>query len=214
MQKIIPLLPATNIIEGQGFYEALGFQQTYFQKAPYPYFGVSLGELELNFHQCKTLEANQNYMNYIQVDKVDDVYEQFEKGIKSLLGKVPRSGRPMLSKPRSLSEDRRFSFVDPSGNYFYVGTPISENPARTLESKVFAKHFALLYDLFYSKEDLKAAQLTLDKFFPKDLLAMEVSDTDLSKILAVALEIEKQVASTETPAYRERLNQLHNENTI
>jgi len=194
-EKIVPILPCQNIHDTVAFYEALGFSQTYFQGSPYAFAALAYGALELNFHQDKKLnpEGNANWSgHFMVVADVDAVYETFSAGFKKHLGKVPRSGKPMISKPRDLAEDRRFTFYDPNGNYFFVGTPIADNFFRTIASKEHGDHFKLLYDLMYSKEDIKAAAKMLEKFFPDDLLSLELKDIDLGKVILLAWDVSQQ----------------------
>ena len=193
MNKMIPLLPAQNVKETAEFYETIGWEITDLVMRPYPYAVVKFGDLELNFYSSKKLDPNANdRMNFMLVDDVDAVYEQFTTNYKLKTNKVPRSGKPMFSKPRDLKDDRRFSMSDPNGNYFYIGTPITENIYRTITSDKYAENFKLAYDLLYSKLDLKATRKMIKKHFPLDLTTLELSDIDLAKVLLLEFDLRIQ----------------------
>lgn len=214
MNKIIPLLPAQNVKDTAKFYESIGFEITYLVTNPYPCAVVKFNELELQFYSHKKLDpATNDRMNYVLVEDVDAIYETFTTNYKKATGRVPRSGKPMFSKPRDLKDDRRFTMSDISGNYFYVGTPIQENLFRTIKSEEYAKNFGLAYDLLYSKLDLNAANNMMKKFFPADLLTLELSEIDLAKVLMLMIDLKfqtEQLVDEKLHSHLQSLFNLHN----
>jgi hypothetical protein len=132
-------------------------------------------------------------MCFIGVKDVDAVYEAFVSAFKQHTGKVPRSGIPRISKVRDLRDDRRFTLTDPGGNTFYIGTARKTKGDlffRTLHNEEWAKKFAALYDVVYSKEDPQMAETML----PKYAVAMLVLDgLDKAKLLLLYLEIRRQL---------------------
>lgn len=194
MDRIIPILPCPSIKEQVAFYEHLGFKQIKTLNSHSPYAVLSYRNIDMHFYGSKQTLPNENAnMCYIVVDDVDSIYEAFTSKYKHANGKIPRSGIPRISKLRDLKEDRRFTITDMGGNTLFVGTPnhqlVESNFYRNIESKEHAKHFQILYDLIYSKEDCDIAYNMLVKFFPEDVSSIEVSEQDLAKILLVALEI-------------------------
>jgi hypothetical protein len=128
-------------------------------------------------------------MCMILTGNLENFYNAFTTGIKAGTGKIPRNGFPKISKIRDLSEDRRFTLADPSGNTIYVIERKADGSAtyfRDIQDERYAKQFAVLYDLVYSKEDLKLA----NKVLPKLLDAREsLCDIDRAKLLLIKHEI-------------------------
>jgi len=87
----------------------------------------------------------------------------------------------------------------------FVGTPITDNFLRTIKSKDFSAHFKVLYDVVYSKVDLASAEKMLQKFFPEDLLDMELEDVDLGKVILVAWDILRQLERPESSILEDKL---------
>ncbi|WP_337101816.1 hypothetical protein [Paenibacillus sp. YIM B09110] len=213
MDKIIPILPCPSIKEQVAFYENLGFTIVQLYTRPNPYAVVQYGSIEIHFYGSKrTLPAENPSMCYLKVDDVNAVHEAFSTGLKQALGKIPRTGVPRISKLKDLKEDRRFIVTDMGGNTLFIGTPNAEvkDPVffRAIEKAEYAEHFAILYDLMYSKEDTGAAHKMLVKFFPADLLSTSLEGLDLAKLLLVALDIGIHRNASVDPAIDGRLLEL------
>lgn len=213
MNQIKPILPCPSIKEQVSFYESLGFQCTYTSNRPHPYAIVKFGELEIHVYGSKkTIPAENSQMCYVEVDDVHAVYETFTSGLKRNTGKIPRSGIPRISKLKDLADDRRFIITDLGGNTLFVGTPNSkvDEPSflRTMEHADYAKHFAILFDLMYSKEDSHSALLMLEKFFPADVAALPVNELDLAKLLLVVLDIHLHLDLTIPQGVEDKLQEL------
>src|SRR5690606_21157161 len=122
-----------------------------------PYASIRLGAIELHFWGSrKNVPAANSSMCFIQVEDVDAIYEGFVGKLKAAAGKIPRSGIPRISKVRDLTSDRRFTLTDPGGNTIFVAQPAetgAQSFFRTLESEEYARKFAIVYDIMYSKED-------------------------------------------------------------
>lgn len=215
MIRIKPIFPCQSIKEQVSFYESLGFKTIQVYTRPHSYAVVSYGSLELHFYGTKRILPNENpQMCYIEVDDVNQVYEDFTTGLKRHIGKIPRSGIPRISKLKHLVEDRRFVMTDIGGNTLYIGTPNADLavPAfyRTIESVEYAKNFEILYDLLYSKEDSNSAFNMLVKFFPADVCSINAGDLDLAKILLVALDVHLQRDKAVNQSINDKLNKLIN----
>ncbi|MFC5537592.1 hypothetical protein ACFPQ1_24960, partial [Rhodocytophaga aerolata] len=123
---------------------------------------------------------------------VDEVNHRFENGLKSYYGKIPRSGFPKITKVRSLLDDRRFTLTDPGGNTLYVGSKSTEEDRffRRLDNGEYAKIFAVLYDVLYSKEDPKLAESMLPKYAA---IGSILQGLDKAKYLLIVADIQKQL---------------------
>lgn len=194
MSKLFPILPCADMIAQIEFYQQLGFELVELFERPNRYAVVRLDDdITLHFYGSKHTppEANAS-MCFIQVDDVDALHDRFAQNLRERRGSVPRSGIPRLSKPRDLASDRRFTLTDAGGNTFYIGTPReagAPNFFRDLEDETLRGRFALLYDMVYSKEDMKAARKALNHL---RTLSGALGDLDRAKLLLIELEVGKQ----------------------
>ncbi|SEH99672.1 hypothetical protein SAMN02927937_02627 [Paenimyroides aquimaris] len=175
------------------FYEQLGFKLTELQTSPNPYAALQFGTIELHFWgNRRNVPAENASMCFIRVNDVDALHDAFAKSIKKHTGKVPRSGIPRFTTVRDLKQDRRFTLTDAGGNTLFIGTPISKGESafyRTLENEKYAKLFAVLYDVVYSKEDPEMAADNLSRCgIDKSLL----NDLDKAKYLLTVLDIQNK----------------------
>lgn len=114
---VIPVLPCRSLKETLGFYGALGFEVTHEQHAPYVYGAIEREGIHLHFFGSKHLPATESgHMALVMVSDVDVFHGTFSVGIKATYGKRLRTGIPRLGSVNSLSKDRRFNLLDPSGN--------------------------------------------------------------------------------------------------
>lgn len=112
----IPVLFSASIDETVAFWEMLGFEKTYYQKAPYGYCVISRGGYGLHFIQQKWLKPEENPTGcLIMVSDVAAVHEDFSKCMKETLGRVPNKGLPRITRMRP--KQTRFTLTDPSGNW-------------------------------------------------------------------------------------------------
>ncbi len=189
MNKIIPALPCSNTSALIEFYKCLGFESVgQFVRS---YVIMKYEDLEFHFYGTNHVppEANSS-MCIIVTDDLEQLHDTFTNRLKAAIGKIPRSGFPKITKIRELSEDRRFTLTDPSGNTFYILTPkLNGNDTffRDFSNQQHAENFATLYDLVYSKEDCKVANNMLPKLLS---VKEELDDLDKAKLLLTALEIQ------------------------
>ena len=192
MDKVIPILPCPDIKAQAQFYEQLGFDVMDLYTSSNPYAAIQFGTIELHFWGSrKNTPTGNPSMCIIQVKDVDSIYNAFTSGLKEHTGKIPRSGIPKISKVRDLVNDRRFTLTDPGGNTIFIVRPKEVGAIsffRTLQNDKYAKKFAVLYDVVYSKEDPALASNTLSKYrIDKNLL----NDLDQAKYLLIILEIQR-----------------------
>lgn len=190
MSKLLPILPCVDVKAQIEFYRQLGFELVERYERPNSYAVMSLDDIELHFYGSKHTppEANAS-MCFIRVDDVDALHDRLTASLRERRGSVPRSGIPRVSKPRDLVADRRFTLTDVGGNTFYIGTPREKgapNFFRDLDSEALRGRFALLYDLVYSKEDMKAARKALNHLMQ---LSSDASELDRAKLLLIEMEI-------------------------
>lgn len=193
MDKVIPIMPCSNTKMQIEFYKHLGFE--IIGQFARSYIVVKFKEIELHFYGTSKIAPEENSsMCLISVDDIEELHNTFTDNIKTNTGKIPRNGFPKITKVRDLSEDRRFTLTDPSGNTFYICTVKKEkgiNFFRDISNQDFAEQYAFLYDLVYSKEDCKVA----NKMLPKLLnIKDSLNDLDKAKLLLIALEIKAGLA--------------------
>lgn len=188
LEKIIAILPCSDADAQTQFYKHLGF--TLVGKYTRSYLVFRYGDLVLHFFGSRMFPPEGNpSMCIIQTDDLERLYDAFTTGLKTGTGKIPRSGFPKITKIRELSEDRRFTLADPSGNTIYVTEPKPQGSGtffREIDSAPYAKKFAALYDLVYSKQDMALADKVLTKLLP---VKEQLSDLDRAKLLLLQREI-------------------------
>ena len=125
--RMIPLLPCRSIEDQIAFYEALGFEVTYRQKAPNVYASVQRGAIELHFFVMKGYEPADSYSTcYVLVSNVDRLYAEFRAGLKTALGRIPSRGIPRIGALRDMPYGvRQFLMTDPGGNIIRIGQPLT-----------------------------------------------------------------------------------------
>jgi hypothetical protein len=112
----VPVLFAASLDETLDFWEALGYEKTYYQKSPYGYGVMSRGEYDLHFIQQKWLKPEENpYGCLVMVTDVEAVHQNFSNVLKGKLGRVPNKGLPRITRIRP--GQTRFTVTDPSGNW-------------------------------------------------------------------------------------------------
>jgi hypothetical protein len=112
----VPVLFAASLDETLDFWEALGYEKSYYQKSPYGYGVMSRGEYGLHFIQQKWLKPKENpYGCLVMVTDVEAVHQNFSNALKGKLGRVPNKGLPRITRIRP--GQTRFTVTDPSGNW-------------------------------------------------------------------------------------------------
>ena len=77
---MIPILPCRSIDDQIEFYEALGFEVTYRQKAPNVYASVQRGAIELQFFVLKGYEPAESYSTcYVFVSDIDSLVRRLPR---------------------------------------------------------------------------------------------------------------------------------------
>ncbi|MEV0320739.1 VOC family protein [Streptomyces sp. NPDC050658] len=170
-ETMIPLLPCHQLDETLGFYEAIGFEVTFRQKAPNPYGVVRRGDMELQFFQLKGYDPKASYSTcYVLTDRVDTLHDAFRAGLKESLGRIPTRGLPRIGPVKDMSYGvRQFLMTDPAGNCVRVGQRIAdsfEHAPVPKERYARALHQATL--LGHSKEDPAAAIRVIDHALAAD----------------------------------------------
>ena len=95
--RMIPILPCRSIDDQISFYESLGFEVTYRQKAPNVFAAIRRGAIELQFFTLKGYEPADSYSTcYVMVSDVDQLYADFRAGLKQSLGRIPTRGIPRI----------------------------------------------------------------------------------------------------------------------
>ncbi len=164
--RSIPILPCRSIDEQLAFYEAIGFEVTYRQKAPNVFAAVRRGPIELQFFTMQGYEPANSYSTcYVLTADVDRLYADFRDGLKRAFGRVPSRGIPRIGALNDMSYGvRQFVMTDPGGNMIRIGQPISTKVVpRTPASKTrLEKAFEAASLLLHSKEDPTTAARVID----------------------------------------------------
>lgn len=167
--RMIPLLPSRSIDDQIDFYESLGFEVTYRQKAPNVYASVQRGAIELHFFVLKGYEPAESYSTcYVLVSDVDDLYADFRAGLKRSLGRVPSRGIPRIGALRDMSYGvRQFLLTDPGGNIIRIGQPLAAAPDDRPSSRL-GKALDAANLLMYSRGDPDTTAKVIDAAMADD----------------------------------------------
>jgi hypothetical protein len=167
----IPMLRVLDLEETISFWESLGYQRTYFQKAPYPYGAVERGGYEMHFVGQKGLNPNESpYGCMILVGDVVAVHQEFSKAFKARLGRVPNKGIPRITRMRP--KQTRFTVYDPSGNwviFIQIGEEDSAVTERSEDTSLVGLEKAIAKAIRFRefKEEPENAAKILDIAFEK-----------------------------------------------
>lgn len=164
--RSIPILPCRSIDDQLAFYEAIGFEVTYRQKAPNVFAAVRRGPIELQFFTMKGYEPANSYSTcYVLTADVDRLYAEFRDGLKRTLGRVPSRGIPRIGALNDMSYGvRQFVMTDPGGNMIRIGQPITTEaePRAPATMTRLEKAFEAASLLLHSKEDPATAARVID----------------------------------------------------
>lgn len=192
-EKVIPVMGCPDIRTQVDFYKALGFEVLGLYTSPNPYAALKWQGIELHFYGSRKVVPSENpTICFLLVKDVDQVNRSFTEALKNIYGKIPRSGFPKITKVRDLSGDRRFTLTDTGGNTLYIGMPATEEDKffRKLDNQEYAKPFAVLYDVLYSREDPEMANNMLPKC---SAMAGNLAGLDKAKYLLVLADIQKHL---------------------
>jgi len=111
----IPALPCESMDDMLVFWQAIGFQVTYRQKAPNAYGVVRYeDDYELHFFGLK-VKPEENFSTcLIIVPEVEELHALFLQRLRNHLGKTPSKGFPRISRMKP--KQTRFTLTDVSGN--------------------------------------------------------------------------------------------------
>ena len=174
-ERMIPLLPCRSMDEQLAFYESIGFEVTYRQKAPNVYASVQRGLIELHFFTMKGYEPAASYSTcYALVADIDRLYADFRDGLKRSLGRVPTRGIPRIGALGDMSYGvRQFLLTDPGGNIIRIGQPLARTDAAPPTSRL-AKALEAATLLMHSKGDPETTARVLDAAMADDPDAPDV----------------------------------------
>ena len=165
-ERMIPLLPCRSIDDQIAFYESLGFEVTYRQKAPNVYAAVQRGAIELHFFVLKGYEPADSYSTcYVLVSDVDGLYTDFRVGLKRALGRIPSRGIPRIGPVRDMSYGvRQFLMTDPGGNIIRIGQPLAAGDAATATGPTprLERTLEAASLLLYSRDDPETTARVID----------------------------------------------------
>lgn len=116
-ERAEPILPSRDLAETRRFYERLGFDAWFGDRAPWAYEILSRGHLVVHFYADSALDPLHNPTScYWRVKDADRLYSEF-----AAYG-LPAEGIPRLTRPHNAPWGmREFTLVDPSGNLVRIG---------------------------------------------------------------------------------------------
>lgn len=109
MERLTPLFWSKSPEDTREFYQALGFEISYWQDTPYLYIALKRGAIELHF-----VKGRQKAMCLVHVPKVHDYHRAFADGLRAHYGRIPTADYPRITRLRA--EQTRFVLFDPNGN--------------------------------------------------------------------------------------------------
>lgn len=224
----IPLLPCVSIKETLEFYQAIGSEITYQQKAPNNYIGLKLKNIEIHFFRMKQIKPEANFSSsYLVVDEIDAFYNLCRDGLKKLYNKIPIKGIPRINQIKDMPTYgvRQFIIVDPSGNYLRIGQAIpktdsvlfEENGKKPQKGTVLTKAYELADRLANGKEDLEASIKVIDKVLSEEKDSNEL--VCIFKIIILRIDIAHKMDDIKTMKQmikkgKEVFNQLDERNLL
>lgn len=188
--KTIPCLPTISIEEALPFWQTLGFEVTYQQKAPNSYAVIQRGSYALHLFGLKGLIPQDNYSTcLIIVPEVEQLHQTFKESLRDFLGKAPSSGIPRLSRMKP--GQTRFTITDPSGNsVIYIKGGQEDQKAadeyKKADQTSLQKAINVAARLSDFKLDDAAAAKVLDNALARDKLPPGI---DRAKALVARIEL-------------------------
>lgn len=182
----VPVLPCVDPEAVREFYTALGFECIGYQVRPYLYLAFSRDGADIHFGRLAR-DADDTGTCLLLVDDVAVEHAAFKTAIKVLLGKVPVSGEPRLTRFRPGAS--RFTLVDPSGNHVLV---IQKDEPRDLEyggSKRLSG-LAKAIDNARILQGFKNDDIAAFRALSSALRRPKSDDTDVERALALAFLID------------------------
>lgn len=121
-ERVIPGLPCRDLDDVLPFYAALGFELTYRQQRPNPFASVRRGGIDLHFFAVDGFDpADSMGTVVVLVSDTGALHREFSAGLREAFGRVPLSGIPRMTRPRSKQGmSAGFSVVDPGGNWLRI----------------------------------------------------------------------------------------------
>jgi hypothetical protein len=186
----VPVLPCVSIEETVAFWEAMGYKTTYLQTSPYQYGVVSRGGASLHLGKVKGMKVEQNYVGcLVMVADAEEVYKEFTGHLKKIVGKVPHTGIPRISRMKP--KGTRFTLTDVAGNsviFITSGEQDQENweKADDASQSKLQKAMALARRLRDYKNDDEAAGKVLDTALKK---LNKEKNTEVAEAIIMRIEI-------------------------
>lgn len=174
MNQVMPIFPCKSLDELLEFYRGLGFEVTYYQKAPNPCAVVERGWIKLQFYGIKHHDPKLVYHTcYLLTDEVDELYAAFTAAMRKKSGKLPTRGLPRISELRDKTWGvREFMFSDVAGTCIRIGKKIEAEVYADPKVEAASKRLALTLDYAYKSEDevdeLEKVVPMLDKAIAKE----------------------------------------------
>jgi hypothetical protein len=197
-ETTIPALPCVTMEETLPFWQHLGYEVTYQQKAPNPYAVIHRGGHDLHVFGMKGLIPKENFTTcLIIMPEVEQLHQTFAQSLRAAMGRVPGTGLPRISRMKP--GQTRFTITDPAGNsviYIKRGDADAEAAEEYKKADLtrLQRATATAARLRDFHVDDAAAAKVLDK-----ALAREESDSPIDRARALVARIELAVVLGELP---------------
>lgn len=118
------MLPCASIDELRDFWTALGCDVVWFQRRPNPYAAFRRVGMEIHYYGLEGHRPEDSHSTCaVVVEDTAPVFAAFADGLRARHGKLPLTGFPRITRPRSRANNEGlsgFSLVDPAGNWVRV----------------------------------------------------------------------------------------------
>lgn len=203
MEQVIPIFLCKSADETRAFYEALGFEVTYWQGEPYVYGAVCRGALNLNF----TSRISGGYC-LVQVPEVGSYHRAFADGLRAHYGRIPTADNPRITRLRK--GQTRFHVYDPAGNILlFVNADEPDIDYEAYDNSSLSPLMQALENVAFTRDvytDDKSAARYLDRKLKQHTAALPID-----RALALAARAELAVAlgdAERAQAVRDELAQI------
>ena len=211
-ERMVPLLPCASVDEMRDFYLQLGFEVSYRQLKPNPYVAIRREDLELHYFGIAGFKPEDSYGScLVLVEDTAPLFEAFAAGLRAQFGKLPLTGFPRITRPRSRKNAGHlsgFSLVDPSGNWIRVMR--QAGPGQTAEAadapvSKLAQALANAVVLADSKGDVAQAAKILGGALSRD---RNLNTTGVERIEALAYLAELSVRLKDVDRAQELIDEI------
>ena len=204
----VPLLPCASLEETLDFWQALGFEVPFKQRAPNAYAIIRDADYELHFFDLKQLKPEDNFSTCLVVmDEIESVHRGFVERLRAALGKIPLKGFPRITRMKP--GQSRFTLTDIAGNsIIFIKRGAEDADAADAYKQAGQTPLQQALSLAGRLRDFKGDDADAAKVLDRALARPDQQGSlDYARALAARIEL---AAALEEPAHaRDLLAQFH-----